>query len=107
MSSVCRGRLVFVLVGSSSVDVVGQSRRADGRSCALVGVNQNNKIVGGKRVPFAIGRVHRASFFQLAVACRRRMLVAACFSTSAHAAPILRVVSSQAATRRLTLLFLI
>ena len=58
-------------------------------------------------MPFTIGRVHRASFFQLAVACRRRMLVAACFGASAHAAPILRVVSSQAATRRLTFTLLI
>ena len=37
-----------MLVGSSSVDVVGQSRRADGGSCASVGVNQNNKLVGGE-----------------------------------------------------------
>src|ERR1700731_3891108 len=35
------------------------------------------------------------------------MLVAACFGASAHAAPILRVVSSQAATRRLTFTLLI
>src|ERR1700731_526542 len=106
MSSVCRRWLVFVLVGSSSVDVVGQSRRADGQSCASVGVNRNNKYLGGERVPFAIGRVQRASFFQLAGACRRRMLVAACFGASAHAAPILRVVSSQAETRRLTILLI-